>query len=78
MKGLFFPVFWFGGLALGIAGTSFLYHAVTQGTVTDLLIGLALFLPGLYLSGTVLARARIAYRAERVRGAQASSHSAPR
>ncbi len=67
MRGLLFPLLWLGGLGLGTLGTGFLYRAVTRGTATDLILGLALFLPGLYIAGTVLARARLAYRAERNR-----------
>ena len=81
MKGVLFPVLWLGGLALGILGTGYLYRAVTLGTATDLIFGLALFLPGLYIAGTVLARARLAYRAERQGGprrARPSSQGAAR
>lgn len=65
MRGAMFPVLWLLGLSLGTFGTSFLYRAVTTGESGDLLVGLALFLPGLYLSGQVLARARSAYRRTR-------------
>jgi hypothetical protein len=65
MRGVLFPVLWFGGLGLGTLGTGFLYEAVTRGSGGDLVLGLALFLPGLYIAGTVLARARLAYRAGR-------------
>ncbi len=74
MSGVLFPVLWFGGLGLGTLGTGFLYEAVTRGSGGDLVLGLALFLPGLYIAGTVLARARLAYRAGRNRhGAESAS-----
>ena len=62
MKGALYPLLWVAGLGLGIFGTSFLYQAVTTGQSGDLLVGLVLFLPGLYLSGQVLAHARKARR----------------
>ncbi len=62
MKGARFPLLWVLGLTLGTLGTGFLFDAMTQGSSMDLLIGLALFLPGLYLAGNVLARARRIYR----------------
>lgn len=68
MSGARLPLLWLLGLTTGIVGTSFLFQAVTAGNVSALLIGLALFLPGLYVSGTVLARARSVYRRSR-RGA---------
>ena len=75
MRGLLFPVLWFGGLGLGTLGTGLLYDAVTRGNGGDLVLGLALFLPGLYIAGTVLARARLAYRGGRT--AQPRQGSAP-
>lgn len=77
MKGLLFPLLWLCGLVPGILGTGYLYRAVTRGSATDLLFGLALFLPGLYVAGTVLARARLAYRSERTRRKRGSDPSAP-
>ncbi len=61
-RGLLLPLFWLVGLTFGTLGTGFLFQAVTRGSSFDLLGGLALFLPGLYLSGTVLAHARKAHR----------------
>ena len=68
MKGARLPLLWLLGLITGTVGTSFLSQAVTSGSAPALLIGLALFLPGLYVSGTALARARSSYRSMR-RGA---------
>ena len=65
MRGILYPVFWSVGLGLGVFGTSFLYTAITTGQSSDLLIGLLLFIPGLYLSGQVLAHARTAHRRSR-------------
>lgn len=72
MKGLLFPLLWVGGLTIGIVGTNYLYRAVTLGTPSDLIVGLALFLPGLYVAGTVLARARISYRSDRRRDSRSA------
>lgn len=68
MSGARMPLLWLLGLIAGTVGTSFLYQAVTAGSASALLAGLALFLPALYVCGTVLARARRVYRSSR-RGA---------
>ncbi len=59
-RAIAFPALWALGLAVGVAGTGLVFRAVTRGNGWDLLAGLALLLPGLYLSGTVLAHARAA------------------
>ncbi|MHB8294097.1 MAG: hypothetical protein ACYDH5_05620 [Acidimicrobiales bacterium] len=51
-------VAWLAGLALGIAGTGRIFDVVTRGVWAGLPLGLGLFLVGLWLSGTVVARSR--------------------
>ena len=65
LAGIGLPLLWLGGCVLGILGTGALFQAVTTGSATALLWGLVGFLPGLYVAGWVLARARTADRRRR-------------
>ncbi len=67
LAGIGLPLVWLGGCALGILGTGALFQAVTTGSGVALLWGLAGFVPGLYLAGWSLARARTADRRQRPR-----------
>ncbi len=62
---------WILGLVMGTGGMGGIYSALTTAHWAGLPVAAGLFLVGLYISGTVVARARAAYREQQ---AQSGAH----
>ena len=58
-------VVWLAALGAGIYGTAMIYDAIFQGRLYDLVIGIPVWLLGVWVTGNILASARQAYRRQK-------------